>query len=68
MKMAIRLLLLLPLVLGALLLGAMNLGAEVVTLITTDNRGLRFETPLWILDDGDDLWIRAERPTSGWIS
>ena len=56
-----------PLFALALIFAAMNLGAEVVTLTTVDAAGQTLDTPLWVLDDGDALWIRAERPTSDWL-
>ena len=67
MRQTALLVFLLP-VLGAIsIYAAHNYVGEVVVLHTTDNSGRSYETKLWVLEDGHQLWVRSERPTSPWL-
>lgn len=39
---------------------------EVVTLRTVDAYGVEHETTLWIVDAGEDTYLRAGRPAAQW--
>lgn len=67
MRQMIMLIVVIPIISGALLFGARNFSGEVAVLYTTDLGGRTFETPLWVVDEGKDVWIRALRPTSPWL-
>ena len=55
---------------AALLVGAVvlssELGGEVVNITTSDDRGVGFETSLWIVEDGGELFLRAGSTESAW--
>ncbi len=55
------------LVFGGVIYVASEYGGEVVHLHTTDADGEVHETPLWIVEIGPDLWLRAGDPGSGWL-
>jgi hypothetical protein len=40
---------------------------EVVVLQTFDPVGTGYETRLWVIEDGDRLWLRAGDPESRWL-
>jgi hypothetical protein len=40
---------------------------EVVVLQTFDPTGTGYETRLWVIEDGDRLWLRAGDPGSRWL-
>lgn len=67
MAYIIRLLLLIPVLYGAALFAASEWGGEVVELETFDARGARFETPVWIVEAYDDVWLRAGNPEAAWL-
>lgn len=50
---------------GAIVL-ASELGGEVVTVVTTDERGIDYETSLWVVDDAGQAWLRAGSTDSAW--
>ncbi len=41
---------------------------EVVNLTTVDANGARFETQLWVVEEGGHLWLRAGRPAAHWLA
>lgn len=41
---------------------------EVVTLTTTNAAGARFETSVWVVEDGGSLWLRSGRPDAQWLA
>jgi len=45
---------------------ASELGGEVVTLTTADERGVEYQTSLWVVDHGGHSWLRAGSDESGW--
>jgi hypothetical protein len=47
--------------------GASELGGELVTLHTRDASGADKTTHLWVVDDAGFAWLRAGKPTSGWL-
>ena len=52
---------------GILVVGALLLDeGQVVTLLTEED-GREYETHLWIVDLGDQLYIRANRPDAEWL-
>lgn len=53
------------LVVGGLML-ASEYGGEVVTLWTTDERGIEYSTSLWVVEDAGSQWLRAGSTESGW--
>jgi hypothetical protein len=61
------LVLLVPFAIGGSLYAARNYGAELATLHTTDADGRDYQNKVWILEEGIDLWIRANRPTRPWL-
>ena len=40
---------------------------EVVVVRTFDAKGAAHETRLWIVDEGDAVWLRAGDPGSSWL-
>jgi hypothetical protein len=45
---------------------AENLGGEVAVLYTSD--GTRtFQSNVWLVEDGTDIWLRANQPTRAWL-
>lgn len=52
-------------VVGAFML-ASEYGGEVVTLWTTDERGIEYSTSLWVVEDAGSQWLRAGSTDSGW--
>ena len=40
---------------------------EVVVLVTRGAAGEAHETPLWVIEDGGNLWLRSASPTSAWL-
>ena len=61
-------------VLGLLVLGfvaavvlAGDLGGEVVVLTTYSAGGNPKTTSLWVVDDHEQVWLRAGRPDSDWL-
>jgi hypothetical protein len=48
-------------------LAAREWGGEVVTLYTTDGGGRTYSNDVWVVETGQDLWIRSVRPTSPWL-
>lgn len=50
---------------GAIVL-ASEMGGEVVTVITSDERGIDYETSLWVVDDAGQAWLRAGSTDSTW--
>lgn len=67
MAYIIRFLLLIPVLYGAALFAASEWGGEVVEIVTTDARGARFETSVWIVEGYEDLWLRAGNPDADWL-
>ena len=61
------LIILLPAFFATLVFSARNYGGEVATLYTTDADGRTFQTPLWLVEDGGGLWVRAVRPDRAWL-
>lgn len=57
----------LALVLGGGLV-ALSESGEVVVLRTLDTNGVAHETRLWVIDQGDEIWIRAGDPGSRWLA
>ncbi len=51
----------------AAVLLASDFGGEVVTLTTTGKGGSRHDTKVWIVEDHNQLWIRAGQPASAWL-
>ena len=55
---------------AALLAGAVvvasEMGGEVVVVTTSDERGVEFETSLWIVEDVGSQWLRAGNRESAW--
>jgi hypothetical protein len=45
-----------------------EMGAEIVTLRTTEVDGGTSETRLWVVDDGGFAWLRSGVPTAGWLA
>lgn len=41
---------------------------EVVTLTTVSPSGARFETSVWLVEDGGSLWLRSGRPDAQWLA
>jgi len=41
---------------------------EVVNLSTVDSSGAQFETQLWIIEQGGQLYLRAGRPAARWLA
>lgn len=41
---------------------------EVVLVTTTDAAGVEKQTPLWIVDDDGQAWLRAGNADSGWVA
>jgi hypothetical protein len=69
MRRLIRIALLLVAVVIALF-GAVIIASEsgeVVVLRTYDSSQVSYETRLWIIEEGYDLWLRAGEPDSGWF-
>ena len=66
MRTIVLVLALIAVVLVGGLMAASELGGEVVTLVTVDHEGRRYETSLWIVEDEDDLWLRAGMPSNTW--
>ena len=64
----IVLLLVLPLAFGASLFAARNYGGEVATLHSADHLGRTYQNPVWVVEDGQRLWLRAVRPDSVWLA
>jgi len=56
-----------PLLAVATVMAASEFGGEVVTLYTHDAAGEEHATHLWVVDEGDELWLRAGMPDSGWL-
>lgn len=48
--------------------GASELGGEVVVLRTRDGSAAVHETSLWVIEEGESLWLRAGDPSSGWLA
>ena len=67
MRQAALAIFLLPILLGVCIYAARNYAGEVVILHTTDESGRPFQTKLWILDQGHQLWVRSAHPTSPWL-
>ncbi len=49
------------------LYGIRSFGGEVATLHTTDAEGKTYTTPIWVIDHGQQIWIRSLDPTSAWL-
>jgi hypothetical protein len=47
--------------------GIASESGEVVVLTTVEPAGPSRETRLWVIDEGDVLWLRAGSPTSSWL-
>ncbi len=64
-----RLALLLAALAATLALGLAELmtRGEVVTLITEDRYGVHRDTPLWVVERGEVLYLRAARPDAAWV-
>jgi len=45
---------------------ASELGGEVVTLTTADERGVEYQTSLWVVDHRGQAWLRAGSTDAGW--
>jgi len=43
-------------------------GQDVGVLRTFDVQGMDFYTTLWVIDDGEFVWIRANSPDRKWLS
>ncbi len=41
---------------------------EVVTLVSVDGAGARYETTLWIVEIDGTHWLRATRPDAAWLT
>jgi hypothetical protein len=52
---------------GLALLLAGDLGGEVVKLTTFDEIRTPFTTKVWIVDQGNTLWVRAGSPSAEWF-
>jgi len=52
---------------AAVLFAARNYGGEVATLYTTDGTGRTFQSSVWVVDKGPQVWLRATSPTSPWL-
>jgi len=46
--------------------GQRSPSGEVVTLVTYGSGGKQ-ETSLWVVEEGGQLWLRADYPASGWV-
>lgn len=68
MKRIIGILLLLPLAYVVALYAASEWGGEVVEIETSDARGARFTTSVWLVDGYGDLWLRAGNAEAGWLA
>ena len=64
----IRLGVLVGLLLVGALFAAVELGGETILLETNDERGIRHESELWIVDLGTHHWIRAMDRDESWVS
>ena len=49
-----------------LIYGVSELGAEIVTVRTTDTSGTTVDTRLWIVDHQDAAWLRSGMASNGW--
>jgi hypothetical protein len=67
MRQVIAFIVLSPLFVGVLLYGVRNYGGEVATLYTTDGGERTFTTQVWVVEHGQEIWIRSLRPTSPWL-
>ncbi len=45
----------------------MSPSSEVVTLTSRDAQGEAHETALWVVDQGDEIWLRAGNPDNAWL-
>jgi len=45
---------------------ASELGGEVVTLTTADERGVEYQTSLWVVDHRGQAWLRAGSADAAW--
>lgn len=66
MRTIVLVLVLIAVLLVGGLMAASELGGEVVTLTTVDADGRSYETSLWIVEDEDDLWLRAGMASNAW--
>jgi hypothetical protein len=41
---------------------------EVVTLTTTNETGVRYETSVWVVERDGALWLRSGRPDAQWLA
>jgi hypothetical protein len=57
--------LLVALFVGAIVVAG-ELGGEVVVITTSDERGVGFETSLWIVEDAGSQWLRAGSTSNTW--
>ncbi len=56
----------LPILFWVVTFSARNLGGEVAVLYTSD--GTRtFQSNVWFIEDGTDMWVRANQPNSQWL-
>ena len=44
-----------------------DFGGEVVKLTTSTDGGARHTTKLWVVDDHDQVWVRAGTPSAEWF-
>jgi len=56
-----------PLLFGVTMMSASEFGGEVVKLHTLDEKGESHVTSLWVVEEGEDLWLRSGVPTSSWL-
>lgn len=66
MRIILGLALLVAIVVGAMAL-ASETGGEVVIISTTDDRGVPFETSLWIVEYRGSQYLRAGDEESAWV-
>ncbi len=48
-------------------ISAMSPSSEVVVLTSSDASGQGYDTPLWVVENDDGLWLRAGNPDSEWL-
>lgn len=52
--------------LAAALVMASEMGGEVVEVTTSDDRGIEYQTSLWVVEDQGSEWLRAGSRESAW--